>query len=140
MRAAQRNDFPLLNEWIPAFAQEAGIYMHDARESIEDGLERGSLHWWVKDGEIVSLAGHAPIVDVPGGSIARIGPVYTPPRHRRRGYAGALTAALSRRLIDQGARVMLYTDAANPTSNGVYQRIGYVKIRDNERITFEKLQ
>jgi len=82
------------------------------------------------------MAGHAPIVKVPGGSIARIGPVYTPPERRRHGYAGALTAELSKHLLNKGAKVMLFTDAKNPTSNSVYQKIGYRKIRDNMRISF----
>jgi predicted GNAT family acetyltransferase len=136
MRVAEISEFELLHDWFLDFAEEAGILVHDARGSIEDGIKRKSMHWWVVDGQIVSLAGHAPLVDVPGGIIARIGPVYTPPDQRRRGYAGALTASLSDRLISKGARVMLYTDAKNPTSNSVYQKIGYVKIADNERITF----
>ena len=55
----------------------------------------------------------------------RVGPVYTPPEHRRRGYAGAVTAAVSQVMLDRGrAFVCLYTDAANPTSNHVYESIG----------------
>jgi hypothetical protein len=56
----------------------------------------------------------------------RVGPVYTPPAERRRGYAGALVAALSQRLLDEGREFcFLFTDLANPTSNHVYQEIGY---------------
>jgi predicted GNAT family acetyltransferase len=71
---------------------------------------------------------HSPIVEVPSGSVARIGPVYTPPEMRRRGYAGHLTAAVSANLIEQGLGLMLFTDAANATSNGVYTRLGYEKV------------
>lgn len=138
MLTATSSDYELLHEWLLAFAEEAGIYMHDPHEAIEDGLNRKSLKFWTVDGEIVSLVGHAPVVQVPGGSIARIGPVYTPPSQRRRGYAGVLTAALSRELRDGGAKLMLYTDASNPTSNSVYQKIGYVKLVENERISFVK--
>ena len=92
MRIAHSSEYQLLHEWFLAFAEEAGILVHDARESIQDGLDRDSFRWWIVGGEIVSLAGHAPIVAVPGGWVARIGPVYTPPAQRRRGYAGALTA------------------------------------------------
>ena len=58
--------------------------------------------------------------------MVRVGPVYTPPEHRRRGYGAAVTAAASQHALDAGAvQVVLFTDLANPTSNSVYQRIGY---------------
>jgi ribosomal protein S18 acetylase RimI-like enzyme len=136
MKVADKSEYQRLYEWVTTFGEEAGVYMHEVHDALEDGLRRKSLHWWIVDGEIVSMAGHAPIVEVPGGSIARIGPVYTPPEQRRRGYAGALTAALSNQLMKKGAKVMLFTDAKNPTSNSVYQKIGYRKIRENMRITF----
>jgi predicted GNAT family acetyltransferase len=66
----------------------------------------------------------------PAFGVARIGPVYTPPEHRRRGYAGAAVAQVSQLLRDAGARVCLYTDQANPTSNGIYQAIGYRPVVD----------
>lgn len=140
MRTALDSEYQLLHDWFLAFAEEAEIYMHDPRETIEDGLRRGALRWWIVADEIVSLAGHAPIVNVPGGSIARIGPVYTPPERRRHGYAGALTSALSEELANKGAKVMLHTDASNPTSNSIYQKIGYIKIGENLRIAFETLK
>lgn len=57
--------------------------------------------------------------------------VYTPPRWRRHGYATACVAALSEILLRRGfAFCVLYTDLANPTSNGIYTRIGYRPVRD----------
>jgi hypothetical protein len=62
---------------------------------------------------------------------ARIGPVYTPPAARGRGYASACTAALSERMLAAGKRFcFLYTDLDNPTSNTIYQRIGYRAVCD----------
>ncbi len=71
-----------------------------------------------------------PASDVPGGlrtaGVAPVGPVYTPPEHRRRGYASAGVAAVSRLALDGGAdHCMLSTDLANPTSNSIYQALGY---------------
>jgi predicted GNAT family acetyltransferase len=61
----------------------------------------------------------------------RIGPVYTPPDRRRRGYASALVAAASQAALDEGRRqVFLFTDLANPTSNHIYAAIGYEPVRD----------
>ena len=58
--------------------------------------------------------------------VSRVAGVYTPPAWRGRGYAGAVTAAATRAAYAAGARhVCLFTDAANPTANGVYERLGY---------------
>jgi hypothetical protein len=67
----------------------------------------------------------------------RLGYVFTPRDRRRRGYAGALTAALSQHLLDQGARFcVLYTDLANPTSNALYPRVGYRPLCDELELEF----
>jgi predicted GNAT family acetyltransferase len=61
----------------------------------------------------------------------RIGYVYTPPDRRRRGYAGACVAELSRRLLAAGrAFCVLYADLSNPTTNALYQRMGYKPVAD----------
>ena len=67
----------------------------------------------------------------------RIGPVYTPPEHRRRGYATTLVADLSAWLLEQGHRAcFLYTDLANPTSNRIYVEIGYERVCDAMEFIF----
>jgi predicted GNAT family acetyltransferase len=69
----------------------------------------------------------------------RIGPVYTPPAQRRRGYAGSAVAAASRRALAQDAeRCMLYTDLDNPTSNKIYAEVGYRRSADWEEIALER--
>ncbi|MGL1760974.1 GNAT family N-acetyltransferase, partial [Vibrio parahaemolyticus] len=65
-----------------------------------------------------------------GGTVGRIGPVYTVPAERGRGYGGAVTAAVTEHLLPQVDTVMLYTDAANPISNAVYERLGFVHEHD----------
>ena len=83
--------------------------------------------FWEDGGAAVSMAGFGG--RTPNG--VRIGPVYTPPELRGRGYASALTAALTQRLLDGGLRFcFLFTDLANPTSNSIYQRIGYEPVSD----------
>lgn len=70
---------------------------------------------------------------------ARIGPVYTPPAARRRGYASALTAAIIRHYLDAGRRLcFLFTDLANPTSNRTYQAIGYEPVTDVNQYRFDR--
>ena len=67
----------------------------------------------------------------------RVGPVYTPPDGRRRGYAEAVTAAVTARALARGRRFcFLFTDLANPTSNGIYRRIGYRPVCDVDQWAF----
>lgn len=136
MTTASLDDYELLLKWYLEFSQDTGVLMPNPQGSINAGLGRNSYRFWLVEGEKVCLAGHAPLVNTPSGTVARIGPVYTPPQHRRNGFAGALTAALSQELVEQGTKAMLYTDAANPTSNSIYQKIGYEQIDKNAQYTF----
>src|SRR5581483_201888 len=87
-------------------------------------VRRRSFGVWEVDGEVVSMCGYGG--PTPNG--IRIGPVYTPPEHRGHGYASALTAEVSQHQLDAGRTFcFLYTDATNPTSNAIYERIGYRK-------------
>jgi hypothetical protein len=86
-----------------------------------------------EDGEPVSLA--AAGGPTPNG--IRIGPVYTPPELRGRGYASALVAELTRVQLEGGRRFcFLFTDLANPTSNRIYQRVGYEPVTDVDQWSF----
>ena len=61
--------------------------------------------------------------------MARIGPVWTPPERRRHGYASALTADVTARARPRPPRDALHRPA-NPTSNGIYQAVGYRRVGD----------
>lgn len=88
---------------------------------------------WETDDRIVSLRGHSG----PTGTGIRIGPVYTPPADRGRGYASALVAAQSEWLLQHGyQQCFLYTDLANQTSNDLYIRIGYEQIAESAEYLF----
>jgi predicted GNAT family acetyltransferase len=81
----------------------------------------------------VSLAGFGG--PTPNG--IRIGPVYTPPEHRNRGYGTAVTAAVTQLLLARSHRFcFLYTDLANPTSKSIYVRIGYEPVCDSRELAF----
>ncbi|MGW0659232.1 GNAT family N-acetyltransferase [Streptodolium elevatio] len=74
----------------------------------------------------------------PFGECAHIGPVYTPPEHRGRGYGAAVTAARTEAALAAGAdEVLLFTDLANPTSNSIYRKIGYEPVEDRVILTFD---
>ena len=139
-RLAMLDDRELLRAWIPAFEEEAIPPQTPVRTEeatmlvVELRLEgRGGGYWLWEDGTPVALAGFRVIPGV--GS--RIGPVYTPPEHRRRGYATRLVAELSASRLAQGdPACFLTTDLANPTSNAIYARIGYVKVCDAVEYAF----
>lgn len=86
--------------------------------------------FWEVDGEVVHMTGLNP----PAFGVARIGPVYTPPRWRGNGYAASTVAALSQQVLDAGDRVCLYTDQANPVSNALYERLGYRPVVENVQL------
>ena len=131
MRAATTADLDLILVWMAEFHEEAFPPGHVRDDAvIETQLrarlagEGGGYALW-EDGEPVAMTGHH---DVPGVG-SRIGPVYTPPRHRRRGYATRLVAEVSASLLERGdPGCYLFTDMANPTSNAIYARIGYVML------------
>jgi GNAT superfamily N-acetyltransferase len=124
----------LLIAWYRAFGTEIEEPERDLGPPVDDRLSHGGLALWVVDGEPVSLAGTTRAV----AGAARIAPVYTPPEHRGRGYAAAVTAAVTRAALAAGvAEVLLYTDLANPTSNRLYARLGYRPVEDSVAFVFD---
>jgi GNAT superfamily N-acetyltransferase len=135
LRVADAGERSLLVGWTQEFVTEAGLTGATQAESIVDGrMRRDCLLVW-HDEQAVSMVGVTPEV----AGVVRIGPVYTPPALRRRGYAGSAVAAASRRALAQGAqRCMLYTDLDNPTSNKIYAEVGYRRTDDWEEIALER--
>lgn len=135
-RRAAPADRALLVRWLDAFHAEAlpgGIALNAeaAADRMLTAEGRGGYLW--DDGEPVSLAGY----NGPTPHGIRVGPVYTPPERRGKGFASACVAALSQRLLDDGRRfVFLFTDLANPTANHIYQAIGYQPVGDVDEYRF----
>ena len=134
-RVAADSDVPLLADWFTAFALE----VHDLGRGVDhsavvrERVSYGGITIWEAGGEPAAIAGATRQV----GGMARIGPVYTPPERRGRGYGSAVTAAASQRLLEAGVEeVLLYTDLANPVSNSIYQRIGYRPVEDRVSLEF----
>jgi predicted GNAT family acetyltransferase len=132
LRPAGEGDRVLLEEWFAAFVAEAGATGGNIATGVDRWLRFGGMHLW-EDGSTVTMAGAVAAV----AGVVRVGPVYTPPRFRGRGYASNCVAAVSRQALEAGAvACMLYTDLANPTSNAIYQRIGYRRVADAREIRF----
>jgi predicted GNAT family acetyltransferase len=92
----------------------------------------GNVLWEVGGAPVAWACARSPVV-----GMSRIGPVYTPPERRGRGYGSAVTAAASVWARGSGAReVVLFTDLSNPVSNSIYQRIGYRAVSDAVDVAF----
>lgn len=138
-RIADLADRELLVLWTMRFAEEAVPDQAGPREQAErivdgrlDPANTAGFFLWERDGTVVAMTGHSGDT----GSGMRVNLVYTPPEHRGSGYATALCAAQAAALRRSGYRnVYLFTDLANPTSNAVYERIGFRRVGTLERRT-----
>ena len=140
LRRARVADRDQMVAWMLAFEAEAmgsEAGHRDMRTLVDDMLSKSARtgYFWEAHGKPVSMCQATGAT--PHG--IRIGAVYTPPELRRRGYASALVAAVSQAELDLGRRwCFLFTDLANPTSNRIYQAIGYRPIRDVLMIRFDR--
>jgi predicted GNAT family acetyltransferase len=133
LRLASSSDLPQVAEWMAHFAEEAATRDSDRPEEIaERTVGRGQVFLW-EDSRPLSMAGWT-------GATSRgrrLGYVFTPPLERRRGYASACVAALSRTILSMGDHYCcLYADLANATSNAIYVRIGYEPLYDAAQYSF----
>jgi len=122
-------DHEHLMRWCREFAADVGedVTIDAGSWAGTRFAEKRYTFWETPDGTPVSMAGLNPLV---AGQV-RVDPVYTPAHLRGRGYAGAVTVEVSRAALAAGATdVVLYADSANPTSNALYQRIGYVPLTE----------
>lgn len=133
-RIAGAHDLPVVEAWYRAF--------HDEVHAVVSGLTPEELgRRAVRDGRVFLWDDGGPVAQTaivgttPNG--ARIGAVYTPPGSRRRGYATALVADVSRRVLADGKRcAYLFTDLANPVSNSIYPKVGYRAVADLRHLDF----
>ncbi|MFD4554738.1 GNAT family N-acetyltransferase [Streptomyces sp. NPDC058469] len=125
-RVAGAEDHEQVVHWCHEFAAAVDEVLPDSWADTRFA-DKHFTFWETPDGTPVSIAGSTSKI----GDMVRVDPVYTPAHLRRRGYAGAVTAEVTRAALATGAKeVVLFTDPGNPTSNALYQRLGYVLITD----------
>lgn len=139
LRKADEPDRELMRQWLINFQIDAFPGGKIDMAAVDRGLDNALVHkardyyFWEDVGQPVALVGYSGFT--PNG--VRIGPVYTPTDQRRRGYGSAATAAVSQMLLDSGRRFcFLFTDLKNPTSNHIYQTIGYEPVCDIDEWVF----
>jgi len=137
LRLATVADVELVRAWFALFMEDAdeqsgrprgsSAALTPTADDLLRRIQRGSIWLWVDaTGRPVHLTGANP----PAYGVARIGPVFTPVEHRGRGLASAAVWEVAARLRDAGNRVCLFTDQANPTSNRIYQALGFRPVVD----------
>lgn len=142
-RLARVDEVDQVLAWYDAFGRDAAEQAgrsephpgpEEDRESILRRIDEGTVWVWEDEtGRAVHLTG----ASTPMFGVSRIGPVYTPREARGHGHASATVAAVSRSLLDAGARVCLFTDQANPVSNAIYERLGFRPLVDQANIVIE---
>ncbi|MEM7104126.1 MAG: GNAT family N-acetyltransferase [Bacteroidota bacterium] len=125
IRLATMDDYELVARWVKDFIEEATQDDSASYKKVaKDKIEGKAIYLWENE-EIVSMAG----IDRPTTHGITVNYVYTPPEFRGKGYASSVVYEMSALMLRQYAFCALFTDLANPTSNKIYQAIGYRPIR-----------
>lgn len=135
LKRATRHDEPIVAKWLLQFGQEVGegTISERASEMAATYIEWGSAYLWTVGDTPVSMLNQSRRT----ANGVTVNAVYTPDEHKRKGYATSAVAALSQQLLDDGFQFCsLYTDMLNPTSNGIYRRIGYYEVGASVVYTF----
>ncbi|MCL2701691.1 MAG: GNAT family N-acetyltransferase [Phycisphaerae bacterium] len=136
VRSARESDMAFLPYWIEGFGRDCQVphRMNLDGENARYEVAAKRMYVLEDNGTPVSIAKITRDLQ----TVCGIGHVYTPPYFRGKGYATSCVAAVSRLMLERGfTKCILYTDLANPTSNSIYQKIGYTPISDASEIVFE---
>jgi len=137
LRLLNENDIYFFPYWLEAFNIGYGKTEMFVPQNADPYLYRISakkLYILEVDGIPVSMAGYTREMETAVG----VAFVYTPPYFRKNGYATSCVAQLSRMALEKGfSKCVLYTDLANPISNSIYQKIGYVPVCDSVMLSFK---
>ncbi len=143
-RKAVLDDRELLIDWVSRFSVDIGEKENtsddaelqkrkDASSRIVDSYLSDGYLWLWENTEPVSMVARTTAV----AGVVQVQHVYTPQEHRNRGYATACVGKMSKHILDEGNRCILYTDLNNPISNTIYRRIGYRAVAEAIQYRFE---
>ncbi len=137
LELADHADFPTIKKWAEAFVLEAQQGLKQTKESYDElahrRIKNKEMYLWKVNNIAVSMAG----VSGPTPHGIRINSVYTPLQHRKKGYSGHCVAAIAKEMLNLGkTSCYIYADRNNPTSNGIYQKIGFRHVAESSAIVF----
>jgi len=143
LRPARLDEQDLVTRWYDAFMADAdeqagrapGSSPHEspAPDEMRRRIATGQVFVW----EVADVPVHVTAASEPAFGVSRIGPVYTPREHRGHGYASRAVYEVSSHLLQSGVRACLFTDQANPTSNKIYEALGYERLVDMANLRVE---
>ena len=137
LRLAEEKDMAFLPYWIEGFNSDCFGNTPSVKPDPEPyryHINKKMLYILEHEGTPVTMAQRNREMQ----TVCGVGQVYTPPYFRGKGYATSCVAGVSRLILERGfTKCVLYTDLANPTSNSIYQKIGYAPVCDSLEITFE---
>jgi len=134
-RYSKIEDAPLIEQWYQDFENDTGITktpIAQIKERVLQFIKENEVFLWEDEGQIVSMMKKSR----PSEHGVTVSFVFTPKEQRKKGYARTMVAAGSQELLKTFDFCVLYTDMLNPTSNKIYQEIGYRKIADSIHIEF----
>lgn len=135
---AEMKYLDVIADWYVKFHEEIlpheKITLAGAREDIESKIKKQETYIWLDpEGKITAVN----FMNRPTRNGTTVSFVYTPYDQRKKGYASALVAHTSQKILDNGKKFCtLYTDASNPTSNKIYQDIGYKHVANSKHFLF----
>jgi predicted GNAT family acetyltransferase len=139
LKIANENELNIVTQYFVDFAEES--LPLSERKSFDEikimtskKLTDKWIYLWMVDGTSVSVA-H---IGRPTKNGISVSGVFTPRQFRKRGYASAVTAGVTQAMLDSGKKFcVLYTDLSNPTSNKIYQDVGYREVAASKYFSFE---
>lgn len=137
-RYATAKDALLIEKWYSQFEQDAGLASTapvEIRKRVKTMLDGKEVFLWEDQGEVVSMMKKSR----PTAHGVTVGLVFTPAEKRRKGYGRTMVAAVSKELLREFEFCVLYTDMLNPTSNKIYQEVGYQKLIDSVHLKLETI-
>lgn len=134
-RFATEADAPQIEKWFNLFEEDTGMPItstEQVKQRVAQFLKEREVFLWEHEGSVVSMMKKSR----PTKNGITVSLVFTPKEERKKGYARTLVAAGSKELLRTYDFCVLYTDMMNPTSNKIYQEIGYEKIADSVHVAF----
>lgn len=135
-RYATISDAQLIEKWYSQFEQDTGLSVtapEEIKKRVKNMLDGKEVFFWEDQGEVVSMMKKSR----PTTNGITVSLVFTPAEKRKKGYGRTLVATVSKELLKEFEFCVLYTDMLNPTSNKIYQEIGYKKLVDSVHLKLE---
>ncbi|MCK1997279.1 GNAT family N-acetyltransferase [Psychrobacillus psychrodurans] len=135
-RYATISDAQLIEKWCSQFEQDTGLSVtapEEIKKRVKNMLDGKEVFFWEDQGEVVSMMKKSR----PTTNGITVSLVFTPAEKRKKGYGRTLVATVSKELLKEFEFCVLYTDMLNPTSNKIYQEIGYQKLVDSVHLKLE---